>query len=196
MVKTWTRHNTTEIVLNNGWRLAVGGCWRLVAVGGWRLAAVGGWWSLGAVLTKKKLAFLSTALRSSGDYSDKGTCAWGIQKKRMSHEAVRDPDVDGAPLDYRPQGPDGLHSFSPPASASRANGSVMCVTRLGPKPVLLLRKISAAEVCPGAAALPALTQSRQSAKIEVAGHENSETRRWVAIDSQWVTALGDPTRGG
>ena len=45
MVKTWARHKTTETVLNNGWRLAVGG-WRL-AVGGWRLT-VGGWWSLGA----------------------------------------------------------------------------------------------------------------------------------------------------
>ena len=40
MAKTWARHKTTETVLNNGWRLAVGG-WRLVAVGGWRLA-VGG----------------------------------------------------------------------------------------------------------------------------------------------------------
>ena len=68
MVKAWTRHKTTEAVLNNGWRLAavgggwwlaVGGRWwlvavtggrlaicgggRLVAVSGWRLVAVGGW---------------------------------------------------------------------------------------------------------------------------------------------------------
>ena len=28
MVKTWARHKTTETVLNNGWRLAVGGSWR------------------------------------------------------------------------------------------------------------------------------------------------------------------------
>ena len=41
VVKAWALRKTTETVLSNGWRLAVGG-WRLVAVGGWRLA-VGGW---------------------------------------------------------------------------------------------------------------------------------------------------------
>ena len=50
MVKIWTRHKTTETVLNNGWRLAVvGGGWWQLAVCGWRLV-VGGWWPLGAVL--------------------------------------------------------------------------------------------------------------------------------------------------
>ena len=48
MAKTWAIHKTTETVLYNGWRLAVGG-WRL-AVGGWRLA-VGG--PRGLSLTKK-----------------------------------------------------------------------------------------------------------------------------------------------
>ena len=33
MVKTWARHKTTEKVLNDGWRLAVG-CWRFVVPGG------------------------------------------------------------------------------------------------------------------------------------------------------------------
>ena len=42
MVTTWTRHNTTEAVLNTGWPLAAVGGWRL-AVGGWRRLAVGGW---------------------------------------------------------------------------------------------------------------------------------------------------------
>ena len=46
MVKTGARHNTTETVLNNGWRLAVGGGWWLVV----DEVAVSGWWSLGAVL--------------------------------------------------------------------------------------------------------------------------------------------------
>ena len=69
MVKTWARHKTTEALLNNGWRLAVGGGWRLAAVGGWRFVAIGGGpWvvgvgfgvggpeqlSLRAVLNKKK----------------------------------------------------------------------------------------------------------------------------------------------
>ena len=41
MGKTWARHKTTEAVLSNGWRLAVGG---LVAVGGGcRLAGSGRW---------------------------------------------------------------------------------------------------------------------------------------------------------
>ena len=44
MVKTWARHNTTEAVLNSGWRL--------MAVGGWRLVAVGGPWGLS--LPKKR----------------------------------------------------------------------------------------------------------------------------------------------
>ena len=41
MVKTRARHNITETVLNNGWRLTVGGWW-LVAVGDWWQLAVGG----------------------------------------------------------------------------------------------------------------------------------------------------------
>ena len=45
MVKTWTRHKTTEARLNNGW-------WRLAVGGGWRWLAVGGPWGLS--LTKKK----------------------------------------------------------------------------------------------------------------------------------------------
>ena len=44
MVKTWARHETTDAVLNNGWRLAAVGVWRLVDGGGWRLAVGGGWW--------------------------------------------------------------------------------------------------------------------------------------------------------
>ena len=46
------------------WRLAVGGGSRLVAVGGgWRLAVGGPWGlSLRAVLSKKKIGFLRTAL--------------------------------------------------------------------------------------------------------------------------------------
>ena len=46
MVKIWARHNTTEALLDNGWRsvaAAVVGGWRLVAVDGWRLVAVDGW---------------------------------------------------------------------------------------------------------------------------------------------------------
>ena len=75
MVDTWARHNTTEAVLNSGWRLAVsggcrlavgggcrlavgGGC-RLAAVVGCRLVAVGGPWGLS--LTKQKKEFLRTA---------------------------------------------------------------------------------------------------------------------------------------
>ena len=50
MVKTWVRHNATETVLNNGWRLAVGGGWRVVAVGDWWRLVVGGW---ALSLTKK-----------------------------------------------------------------------------------------------------------------------------------------------
>ena len=34
------------------------GWWRLAAGGWWQLAVGGGWWSLGAVLSKKKLGFL------------------------------------------------------------------------------------------------------------------------------------------
>ena len=70
MAKTWARQKTTETVLNNGWRLAVGG-WRLVAVGGRRLVAVGGGRRLavggpwGLSLTKKKSGFLKTALPSA-----------------------------------------------------------------------------------------------------------------------------------
>ena len=45
MVKTWARHKTTEIVLHNGWRLAIGGGWWLAVSGWWRLV-VGGWWRL------------------------------------------------------------------------------------------------------------------------------------------------------
>ena len=41
MVETSAQHKTTETVLSNGWRLAVGG---------WRLAVGGGWRSLGAVI--------------------------------------------------------------------------------------------------------------------------------------------------
>ena len=42
MVKTWTRHKTTEASLNNGWRLVVvGGLWQ-IAGGGWRWAVGGG----------------------------------------------------------------------------------------------------------------------------------------------------------
>ena len=34
MVRPWAQHNTTETVLNNGWRLAaVGGGWRLAVLG-------------------------------------------------------------------------------------------------------------------------------------------------------------------
>ena len=44
MVKTWTRHKTTEALLNNGWRLLAASVWRLVAVGGW--------WHLIALLHK------------------------------------------------------------------------------------------------------------------------------------------------
>ena len=50
LVKTCERHKTTDAVLNNGWRLAVGGGWRVVAVGGWRLVAVGGGWLLALVV--------------------------------------------------------------------------------------------------------------------------------------------------
>ena len=42
MAKTRARHKTTEALLNNGWRLVVGG----------------GWWSLGAVPNQKKLGVL------------------------------------------------------------------------------------------------------------------------------------------
>ena len=71
MVETWTRHRTTEALLNISWRwlavvgscrLAVGGWWRL-AVGGARWSAVGGTWlavprgcTKGLSLTKKKKA--------------------------------------------------------------------------------------------------------------------------------------------
>ena len=47
-INTWARHRTTETVLNNDWRLAVGGWW-LVTVGSWRQLAqlvVGSWWWL------------------------------------------------------------------------------------------------------------------------------------------------------
>ena len=58
---------TTETVLNNGWRLAAVGGWRLVAVGSWRLVAVGGGWRRLVVLggcpsglcfTKKRIGVL------------------------------------------------------------------------------------------------------------------------------------------
>ena len=53
MVKTWEKHKTTETILCNGWKLAVGGGWRLVVGGWWRLA-VGPWGlSLRVVLEKK-----------------------------------------------------------------------------------------------------------------------------------------------
>ena len=58
MVKTRARHNTTETVLNNVWRLVTVGSW-------WRLAVGGGWWSLGAVLKgfpEIRMGFLRTAL--------------------------------------------------------------------------------------------------------------------------------------
>ena len=47
MVKTWARHKTTETVLNNGGRLAVGGPW-------------------GLSLIKKNWGFFRTALRKQG----------------------------------------------------------------------------------------------------------------------------------
>ena len=56
MVKTWARHETTEAVLNNGWRLAAVGGWQRLAVGGnWRLVAVGGGWRL-VVVDGRRLA--------------------------------------------------------------------------------------------------------------------------------------------
>ena len=70
VVKTWTRHKTTERVLNTvgGWRLsdsAVGG-WRLVVVGGWRrLAAVGG--PRGLSLTKKNAVLKESPAASSSN---------------------------------------------------------------------------------------------------------------------------------
>ena len=63
MVKAWTRHKTTEALLNNGWRLAAAVGWWFVAVGGWqRLEVLKGF---PAVLNKKK-EFLRTALRGGG----------------------------------------------------------------------------------------------------------------------------------
>ena len=61
MAKTSARLKTTEGVLSNGSRLAVGGWW-LLMVDGWRGLAVGGWrlvvprgCPLGLSLTKKKM---------------------------------------------------------------------------------------------------------------------------------------------
>ena len=48
MVNMWARDKTGEAVLNNGWRLAVGGRWRLAVGGPWAL-------SLGIVLTRVDL---------------------------------------------------------------------------------------------------------------------------------------------
>ena len=47
MVKTWARHKTTETILNNGGRLAVGGPW-------------------GLSLIKKNWGFFRIALRKQG----------------------------------------------------------------------------------------------------------------------------------
>ena len=54
----WAGHKTTETVLNNGWRLAVGG-W-------WRLAGVDGWWSFGAVLDKTETGVLNDSPAPEG----------------------------------------------------------------------------------------------------------------------------------
>ena len=87
MVKTWARHKTTETVLNNGWRLAVGGWWRsaadsvwqLVVGGGWQLA-VGGPWGLS--LTKKNWT-------SQGQPCDNDArCALSVHSNWATHQVV------------------------------------------------------------------------------------------------------------
>ena len=84
MVKTWARHKTTETVLNNGWRLAVGG-----------------WWSLEAVLNKKSLGpegqpcpFLPPSLRCSLPPS-----SWGRGRAEGEMHKTRDSGRGGGPGD-------------------------------------------------------------------------------------------------
>ena len=72
MVQTWARRQTTDTVLNNGWRLAVGGWWQLAVGGSWRLSL---WPSLRAVLNNKNGVLKDSP--GDGCITDYGTACTG-----------------------------------------------------------------------------------------------------------------------